>query len=121
MNLNRLLSDCKEPEWYLCNDKATCVSHNARCDGHYDCPSEDDEEKCDHYVPHHVKTECSKDEFKCNSDGVCVPLELVCDGTRHCVDSSDETVGCKILINECKGFMCKNGHCLTDQAWVCDG
>lgn len=105
----------------MCSDNTTCISHSARCDGHFDCPKYDDEEKCEHYVPHHEVTHCSRDEFKCSSDGVCLPLELVCDGTEHCFDASDETVGCLDLVKKCKGFMCENGHCLSDKSWVCDG
>lgn len=115
------ISDCLEPDWYLCKDNKTCISHNTRCDGHFDCPTDDDEDNCDHYVSHHEVTECSRDEFKCTSDGVCLPLELVCDGTKQCFDGSDEVLGCKILEKSCKGFICNNGHCLTDKAWLCDG
>lgn len=118
MSLN---SDCPAPEWYQCKDNITCVSSSVRCDGHFDCPTEDDEQNCEHYVAHHEVTACTKDEFKCNSDGVCLPLELVCDGTKQCFDGSDETIGCETLKKKCKGFICKNGHCLTDTAWVCDG
>lgn len=112
-----------EPDFYLCKDNETCISHSARCDGHFDCPTRDDEDpdKCDHYVPHHETPVCSNDEFKCNSDGACIPLEMACDGIKHCFDGSDETLGCTTLDQICKGFRCKNGHCLTDHNWVCDG
>lgn len=112
---------CDEPDWFKCKD-GTCISSSLRCDGRYDCPLEDDEDKdkCEHYVSHHEVTECTKDEFKCVKDGVCIPLELVCDKTNHCLDGSDETTGCEVLRNKCTGFTCNNGHCLTDNAWVCD-
>lgn len=92
-----------------------------RCNGHYDCPTEDDEKDCKDYVQHHEITECTKDEFKCDTDGACIPLELVCDSTKHCLDGSDELpVACEAVKNKCTGFICKNGHCLTDRSWVCD-
>lgn len=116
------VSDCTTPEWYLCKDNTTCISIHAKCDGHFDCPSDDDEDQCEDFVPHHEVTQCTKDEFKCTSnDGVCLPLELVCDGTKHCLDGSDEIIGCTRLKDICLGFTCKNGHCLTDKSWVCDG
>lgn len=112
---------CDAPDWFECKD-GTCISSSLRCNGQYDCPSEDDEDptKCDHYVAHHEIIECTKDEFKCGTDGVCIPLELVCDKVSHCLDGSDETTGCEVLRNKCTGFTCRNGHCLTDMAWVCD-
>lgn len=91
------------------------------CDNHYDCPGRDDELSCDGYVPHHVATSCSDMEFTCVLDNLCVPLENVCDGVQHCVDNSDESVGCKNIESRCKGFLCKNKHCLSNKKWVCDG
>lgn len=121
IHFNVIISDCLAPEWYMCKDNRTCISYSARCDGHYDCPSDDDELNCDHYVAHHEETACTKDEFKCTSDGTCLPLEIVCDGIKHCFDGSDENLGCEELNSRCQGFHCKNGHCLTDREWLCDG
>lgn len=111
---------CAEPEWYLCKDNSTCIAKNLRCNGRFDCPTEDDEEMCQ-FIPRYQVTECTRDEFKCHSDGACVPLEMVCDGKNHCFDGSDETIGCNRLKKMCDGFICDNGRCLTDQSWVCDG
>lgn len=72
-------------------------------------------------MPHHEITQCTKDEFKCTADSMCLPLDLVCDGTKHCFDGSDEDLGCKVLGKMCQGFICKNGHCLTNTEWRCDG
>lgn len=69
------------PEWHLCKDNTTCISHSEICDGDFDCPTKDDEDDChDRYVPHHEIVQCNKAEFTCTSDGVCLPLELACDG-----------------------------------------
>lgn len=112
---------CKEPTWRLCKDNATCILESLWCDGHYDCPGREDETACADYVPHYVATSCSDAEYTCVLDRLCVPLENVCDGVQHCIDNSDETIGCKTIEQRCKGFLCKNKHCLTDPKWVCDG
>lgn len=55
------------------------------CDGTYDCPQyEDDEKNCTaSYVPHHETPQCTTDEFTCVSDGFCLALEMACDGVRN--------------------------------------
>lgn len=111
---------CKEPLWFKCRE-GPCISSSFRCDGHYDCPNEDDEMNCREYVPHHENTECNSDEFKCTLDGLCLPLEHVCDGQPQCIDKSDEILGCEQIKWKCEhGFLCKNGHCLANKKWLCD-
>lgn len=112
---------CKPPTFYRCDDNKTCIVTNFRCDGHNDCPGIDDELNCQHYVPHHEKIECTVNEFTCIIDNMCIPMEFVCDGVKQCVDGSDEAMGCMDIEKKCKGFLCKNHHCLTDKSWVCDG
>lgn len=112
---------CKPPTWYRCQDNQTCIAHNYKCDGHYDCPHNDDEANCVDYVPHHEEIQCSENEFTCVIDKICIPLEYVCDGKAQCMDNSDESLGCLDVVKRCKGFLCKNKHCLTDKKWLCDG
>lgn len=112
---------CKPPKYYTCNDNITCIVQNYRCDGHNDCPSNDDEDNCTDYVPHHEHIECNTNEFACLLDNMCISMEYVCDGIRQCIDGSDEDMGCLNMDKKCKGFLCKNKHCLTDKSWVCDG
>lgn len=112
---------CQEPLWFRCKG-GRCISSSFRCDGQYDCPKEDDEKNCEHYVPHHETIVCSSDEFTCTLDGLCLPLEHVCDGKPQCIDESDEKLGCEQLAAKCVGgFMCKNRHCITNKNWLCDG
>lgn len=110
---------CDAPDRFKCKD-GTCVPSSVRCDGHYNCPTKDDEDNCDDHKANYKSPQCAEDEFKCNDNGSCIPFELFCDKTNHCLDGSDETIGCELLKNQCAGFTCKNGHCLTDKSWVCD-
>uniref|UniRef100_A0A182JZY0 EGF-like domain-containing protein n=1 Tax=Anopheles christyi TaxID=43041 RepID=A0A182JZY0_9DIPT len=111
---------CKEPFWYRCKHETTCISGSSRCDKQQDCLGGDDEENCDNYeVPHRAPL-CSKSEFTC-TDKACIPTDLVCDGVQHCLDGSDETIGCIDIAAKCKGFLCRNKHCLKSHHWVCDG
>uniref|UniRef100_A0A182IR31 Uncharacterized protein n=1 Tax=Anopheles atroparvus TaxID=41427 RepID=A0A182IR31_ANOAO len=111
---------CKAPFWYRCKHDTTCISASSRCDKHRDCVGGDDEENCDNYEVPHKAPLCSKSEFTC-TDKACIPTDLVCDGVEHCLDGSDETIGCIDIESKCKGFLCKNKHCLPTSSWVCDG
>ncbi|XP_019544975.3 putative vitellogenin receptor [Aedes albopictus] len=111
---------CKKPMWYRCKHDNSCISASFLCDKHDDCPLGDDEENCENYEVPHIPVPCSKFEFTC-ADKMCIPLDLVCDGVPHCLDGSDETIGCADIEGKCKGFLCKNKHCLKSHDWVCDG
>ena len=63
---------------------------------------------------------CHKNEFMC-TDKMCIPEDLVCDGKSHCFDDSDEKIGCQKIVQNCKGFVCKNKVCLRNMEWLCDG
>lgn len=121
MSIHEEMRLCKNPLWFKCSEDGPCISSVFRCDGHYDCKNNEDEMNCDHYVPHHETIECNSDEFTCKTDGMCVPLEQVCDGQSQCIDKSDEELGCMQLAAKCvNGFLCKNGHCITNKEWLCD-
>ncbi|XP_058833959.1 putative vitellogenin receptor [Topomyia yanbarensis] len=111
---------CLKPMWYRCKHDNSCISASFLCDKHDDCPLGDDEENCENFEVPHVPVPCSKYEFTC-TDKMCIPVDLVCDGTEHCLDGSDETIGCMDIESKCKGFLCKNKHCLKSHDWVCDG
>lgn len=112
---------CREPKWYMCKDQTTCIHHNVKCDGHFDCPEQDDEKNCIDYVAHHEEVKCLENEFSCESGGICLPIDNVCNGVPDCLDGSDEKQGCDDIAKKCKGFLCKNKHCISDKTWVCDG
>lgn len=85
-----------------------------KCDGIFDCPSDDDETGC-------TRASETCNGFTCSSLQ-CVPHSAKCDNKFDCIDHSDEAnctlkVDCEIS----KGFFpCENGHCLN-HTQVCDG
>uniref|UniRef100_A0A182QRH4 EGF-like domain-containing protein n=1 Tax=Anopheles farauti TaxID=69004 RepID=A0A182QRH4_9DIPT len=111
---------CKAPFWYRCKHENSCISGSSRCDKQIDCFGGDDEENCENYQVPHKAPLCSEAEFTC-TDKSCIPSDFVCDGKEHCLDGSDETIGCIDIENKCKGFLCRNKHCLPTSSWVCDG
>lgn len=115
-----LIGSREECKGYLCEDE-TCIDNIFLCDGHNDCPQNDDENNCTNVKNSHEIVECVHD-FECLEDRTCLPMEFVCDGIKQCLDGSDETMGCLNIQTSCaSGFLCKNGHCLLDLTWVCDG
>lgn len=106
---------------YQCKS-GKCILESFKCDGHYDCEGNDDEDNCPDLPAKHETVACTDKEFTCLVDNMCLALELVCDGTPQCMDGSDETMGCMDIKKKCaNGFLCKNNRCLTDTEWVCDG
>uniref|UniRef100_W4VRI0 Putative yolkless n=1 Tax=Corethrella appendiculata TaxID=1370023 RepID=W4VRI0_9DIPT len=114
------LKNCNAPTWFKCTSSAKCISGAYTCDGDKDCRLGEDEKNCEGHEIIHIPTPCQSSEFMC-TDKMCIPQDLVCDGVNHCLDNSDETIGCLDIENKCKGFLCKNKHCLSNIDWVCDG
>ncbi|XP_055711051.1 putative vitellogenin receptor isoform X2 [Phlebotomus papatasi] len=110
---------CLLPTWFRCSD-GQCISSAFRCDANEDCPHGDDEDFCDDFKAHHTPTNCTANEWRC-TDMMCIPKELVCNGREDCFDGSDERIGCEGIQTKCKGFLCRNGHCLESKRWECDG
>lgn len=118
------LPDCEPPEHYKCKGSIKCIPSSFLCDGHFDCPNDDDEHDCDaEHSHHHEVTICSENEYKCHVDDECLPIELVCNGKSDCADGGDEDDGCKNMHKYCptSGFLCQNNRCLHNRQWVCDG
>ncbi|XP_059618932.1 putative vitellogenin receptor isoform X2 [Phlebotomus argentipes] len=110
---------CLMPNWFRCKDDQ-CISSSFRCDAHEDCRHGEDEDFCKDFQAHHTPANCTAFEWRC-SDMMCIPKELVCNGYHDCFDNSDENVGCDGINSTCKGFLCRNGHCLESRKWQCDG
>ena len=59
-----------------------CIPIRKVCDGVLDCPSQEDENKCDNYTcPGHLK---------CTDQSFCVPRWELCDGISNCPYGDDE-------------------------------
>ncbi|XP_055684225.1 putative vitellogenin receptor [Lutzomyia longipalpis] len=110
---------CTLPNWFKCKD-GNCISSAFRCDGFDDCRHGEDEDFCTDFKAHHVPANCTAEEWRC-TDMMCIPKELVCNGQKDCFDDSDEEIGCKDIRDKCKGFLCRNGHCLESKRYECDG
>ncbi|GAB0094384.1 Putative vitellogenin receptor [Sergentomyia squamirostris] len=110
---------CLLPNWFRCNNDK-CISSAFRCDTQDDCPHGEDEDFCHDFQTHHTPSNCSKGEWQC-TDKMCIPEEFLCNGREDCFDGSDEKIGCKVIEGKCKGFLCRNGHCLESKKWECDG
>ena len=79
---------------YKCG-REYCIPVYKVCDGVYDCPdSQEDERWCRNLA-------CSG-LLKCSGEDVCVPQENVCDGIVHCKLSNDDEIGCYSCPRDCE-------------------
>ncbi|XP_015434155.1 PREDICTED: vitellogenin receptor [Dufourea novaeangliae] len=104
------VSNCKEDNQFQCKN-GECISMNGRCNSHYECSDQSDEEGCD-------KKECDSDEFQCH-EGSCISKYLLCNGGNDCSDFSDE-INCGKHTCDTDSFTCDGGSCIP-KTWKCDG
>ncbi|KAK0404454.1 hypothetical protein QR680_017461 [Steinernema hermaphroditum] len=99
---------CQNTE-FSCPFSEACVPLEKRCDGHYDCLLEEDEQNC---------PMCGPEEFACVVSEQCVSISLRCNGVGDCSDGTDE-LDCDKCGNG--GFFCqKSGECVQGEQ-RCDG
>ena len=65
-----------------------CIPYRYVCDGWYDCPSGEEENRCDKLICPGL--------LKCALDSVCISQFEVCDGSTHCLISGDDEWMCDI-------------------------
>ncbi|CAI4224781.1 unnamed protein product [Auanema sp. JU1783] len=94
---------------FHCPLSGKCVPLSKRCDGHYDCEMEEDEQNC---------PLCTAGEFACIISEQCIPLDRRCNGISECNDGTDE-LDCDVCGHGL--FHCpKSGECIQiDER--CDG
>ncbi|PIC27442.1 hypothetical protein B9Z55_019697 [Caenorhabditis nigoni] len=71
---------CNGTDFY-CSLSEQCVPMSSRCDGHYDCSMEEDEQNC---------PLCTAGEFACKVSEQCISLDRRCNGLIECDDGTDE-------------------------------
>ncbi|XP_011694235.1 PREDICTED: vitellogenin receptor-like [Wasmannia auropunctata] len=99
---------CKEDD-FMCKN-GECINSKDRCNSHYDCADQSDEEDC----------KPKYDEFLC-LDGTAIPKTVVCDGESDCIDGEDEAPErCKSDACQHEEFRCDNGNCISSSL-KCDG
>ncbi|TKR80969.1 hypothetical protein L596_014930 [Steinernema carpocapsae] len=99
---------CKKTQ-FSCPFSENCVAMAQRCDGHYDCLLEEDEQNC---------PMCAAGEFACVVSEQCIGMSLRCNGIAECNDGTDE-MNCEQCGNG--GFYCaKSGECVRGNQ-RCDG
>ncbi|KAE9549104.1 hypothetical protein FO519_007686 [Halicephalobus sp. NKZ332] len=98
---------------------ASCIPLAWKCDGEFDCPEKDDEDKCRDVT-------CGGEQFKCkgflHNLPTCIPKSWVCDGQADCSDHEDEKNCNSTSPDRCKDdeFTCDDGQCIF-KSWECDG
>ncbi|CAB3398761.1 unnamed protein product [Caenorhabditis bovis] len=73
-------TQCNATDFH-CSLSEQCVPMSARCDGHYDCGLEEDEQNC---------PLCTAGEFACKVSEQCIPIDRRCNGLVECDDGTDE-------------------------------
>ncbi|CAD6193701.1 unnamed protein product [Caenorhabditis auriculariae] len=99
---------CNSTDFH-CALSEQCLPMSSRCDGHYDCTLEEDEQNC---------PLCTAGEFACVVSEQCIPLDRRCNGIAECSDGTDER-DCDVCGHGL--FHCgKSGECIpVDER--CDG
>ncbi|ELT91369.1 hypothetical protein CAPTEDRAFT_28626, partial [Capitella teleta] len=96
----------------------SCILLQHVCDGHGDCPLNEDENNCTEVC----QPQNTLHKFQCAS-GECISLAKVCDCFPDCLDGSDE-IGSHL--QNCIGFGCYGmftcdiSYCLPLR-YLCDG
>ncbi|KAK5976040.1 hypothetical protein GCK32_007963 [Trichostrongylus colubriformis] len=94
---------------FHCPLSEQCLPLSKRCDGHYDCQSEEDEQNC---------PLCTADQFACIVSEQCIDIKRRCNGIEECSDGTDEAY-CDVCGNGL--FHCtKSGECIPNEE-RCDG
>ncbi|KAE9417821.1 hypothetical protein Angca_009677 [Angiostrongylus cantonensis] len=94
---------------FHCSQSEQCVPLSKRCDGHYDCLLEEDEQNC---------PMCLASEFACVVSEQCVQFSRRCNGISECNDGTDEK-NCDVCGNGL--FHCaKSDECIP-KGLRCDG
>uniref|UniRef100_A0A8R1HIA9 Uncharacterized protein n=1 Tax=Caenorhabditis japonica TaxID=281687 RepID=A0A8R1HIA9_CAEJA len=138
---------CNGTEFY-CALSEKCVPMSSRCDGHYDCSMEEDEQncplcasgefackvseqcisferRCNGYVECDDGTDerncdiCGHGLFHCGKSNECIPMDERCDGRRQCPHGEDEML-CKKPNADTK-FTCQSQDFQIPASQVCDG
>ena len=109
------LTQCRRPNFYNCNDTVLCIRNQDLCDGVFDCPLGDDEERCSAH-------ECPPSAYKCSDTGRCLKPGQLCNGCEDCENGEDER-NCTSVVGQCPGnrFYCVSDHTCIPVAWACDG
>ncbi|CAL4163915.1 unnamed protein product, partial [Meganyctiphanes norvegica] len=105
-------SSCDEG-FIHCESTDICIPQPWFCDGHVDCPGQEDESMCSTPAP----GECNEGYFQCRN-GQCIHPKFRCDGTHDCLNgfSAEDEQGC----TECQtGFHCIEDTCINSDS-LCD-
>ncbi|KAM9330032.1 low-density lipoprotein receptor class A domain-containing protein 1-like [Gastrophryne carolinensis] len=103
-NEDKYTRDCStssEQVGFLCDDRTTCVTASALCNGKVDCANGEDESR--HYCGNLPSSLPSELVFRCTNRRAWTYMDRMCDGKNDCGDCSDEyDVSCP----PCAGWRC---------------